>query len=89
MTWGSWTYLNDDNEGTFCAVDCANPLSHMELDLGEGGKMIDKVRMVIRDGYQHRQNGVILYVMGNERNIIFQYTLVSPVSNIFEFTIPS
>jgi hypothetical protein len=74
------------------------PDAYMELDLGIGGKMTNKIivstpKNVPNVGWSvTRCNGVTLSVMDEARTVIFQHTFSgittsSPVS--FEFVIPN
>ena len=76
-----WQRLNDGNASTYAHTG-APPNNdnnytigwYMELDLGDGGKMTDRVRIVHRMDipYKMRSNGCVLYVMDINRNVIFQ-----------------
>ena len=86
-TTDGWNNLNDGNVNTMAQTNAIR-FSYMELDLGEGGKQTDRVRVYHSGG---RLNNVTLYVMDDKRKIIMsQYftgiTETSPRS--LEFMIP-
>lgn len=75
-----WKLMNDGLTTTITTTDAA-PNAYLELDFGEGGKEVDRIRVVhwlASAVYQpivsKRLNGVALLVMDSDRNIIFQYT---------------
>jgi hypothetical protein len=63
--------LNDENDETF-ADTMVSQFSYMELDLGAGGKMTNRVRMRHGDNVL-QSNNMTLYVLDNERRVIMQH----------------
>jgi hypothetical protein len=78
-----WQRLNDGNPLTYAHTgpppnnDNIHTIGwYMELDLGEGGKMTTWVRIRHRPDvpYKLRSNGCVLYVMDNDRTVVFEHT---------------
>ena len=88
-----WTKLNDGNDSTFGMTMNQNG-AYMELDFGVGGKKTDRVRVTHITGvnWVTRGNGVTLYVMDDDRNIILQHTFSGIVrtslTTFMDFAIP-
>jgi hypothetical protein len=85
-----WIYLNDGNVATYCATE-QGPNNMMELDFGEGGKKMNRVRLVHSVGGMDRSNGVALSAIDPKGIILFQYlfanvTESSPMIVLFDMT---
>ena len=66
-----WALLNDGKEDTVAVLN-----NDVELDFGDGGIMSDKIKVVWSKDNQASANGSILFVMDNDRKIIFQNLFV-------------
>jgi hypothetical protein len=83
----SWNRLNDGNMQTIAQTTDAE-FAYMELDLGLGGRKTNHIRVVHRPGELNRANGVTLYAMNEERQVVMQHTFwgltnESPVDVLF------
>ena len=69
----SWMHLNDGDIYTIAQTQNA-AFAYMELDLGLGGRKTSRIRVVHRPGEMERSNGVTLYAMNENRQVIMQQT---------------
>lgn len=70
-----WEHLNDASPHT-TAHTARSPHAYMELDLGAGGRSADRVRVLhaAPEQYRQRMNGVTLWVMDEDRIVVFHHT---------------
>ena len=71
-----WALLNDGNADTEAVLN-----NDVELDLGDGGVMSDKIKVVFSKTNMTSINGSVLFVMDNDRKVIFENLFVGITAN--------
>ena len=75
---GMWQNLNDESDDTF-AQTMPSQFAFLELDLGAGGQMVDRVRVRHINNTDDflRSNDTTLYVLDDERRVVLQYSITN------------
>ena len=67
-----WAALNDGVSHTTARTNKGGA-NYMELDFGEGGRRMNRVRVVHHRADMERVNGVTLRAMDGSRGVMFEY----------------
>ena len=70
--------MNDGDDATLCHVEFQGIGEFIELDFGEGGKKVNRIRVIHRPSYYYYAVGVTLYALDNHRRVLFKHTWTTP-----------